>query len=64
MDSLRKVEEELRSLAVEFKKKYPEVVDAAERALSTLKTMREMYVARCLTACLVAFLLALLACLF
>jgi hypothetical protein len=45
MDSLRKVEEDLRSLAVEFRKKYPEVVDAADRALTTLKTMREMYVA-------------------
>ena len=45
MDSLRKVEEDLRGLTFEFKKKYPEVLDAAERALATLKTMREMYVA-------------------
>jgi len=45
MDSLRKVEEDLRNIAIEFKKKYPEVIDATERALATLKTMREMYVA-------------------
>eukprot|EP00605_Chrysophyceae_sp_TOSAG23-4_P001397 GSChrysophyteH1.ASY1.ANO1.1517.1 assembled CDS len=45
MDSLRKVEEDLRNLAIEFRKKYPEVMDATERALTTLKTMREMYVA-------------------
>jgi hypothetical protein len=45
MDSLRRVEEDLRNLAIEFRKKYPEVMDATEHALSTLKTMREMYVA-------------------
>jgi hypothetical protein len=45
MDSLRKIEEDLRNLGVEFKKKYPEITDATERALNTLKTMREMYVA-------------------
>ena len=45
MDSLRKVEEDLRNIAVEFRKKYPEVIEATERALATLKTMREMYVA-------------------
>ena len=45
MDSLRKVEEDLRSLGVEFRKLYPEVSDATEHALATLKTMREMYVA-------------------
>lgn len=45
MDSLRKVEEDLRNISIEFKKKYPEVIDATERALATLKTMREMYVA-------------------
>lgn len=46
MDSLRKIEEDLRNLSVEFApKKYPEVGDACERAIMTLKTMREMYVA-------------------
>lgn len=45
MDSLRKIEEDLRNFGVESKKKYPEVIDASERALATLKTIREMYVA-------------------
>jgi hypothetical protein len=46
MDSLRKIEEDLRNFSVEFApKKYPEVAEACERAIMTLKTMREMYVA-------------------
>lgn len=45
MDYLRQIEEDIRGLGAEAKKKYPEVKDATERALITLKTMREMYVA-------------------
>ncbi len=44
MDSLRQIEEDLRNFGMESKKKYPEVIDATERALGTLKMMREMYV--------------------
>ena len=47
MEYLRQIEEDIRGLGAEAKvqKKYPEVKDATERALVTLKTMREMYVA-------------------
>ena len=41
----RQIEEDLRNFGLESKKKYPEVIDATERALGTLKMMREMYVA-------------------
>lgn len=44
MEHLRQIEEDLRSIVVESKKKYPEVVEAAEQALDTLKSVREVYV--------------------
>ena len=44
MDHLRQIEEDLRSTGIECKKKYPEVADAADRALDSLKSLRETYV--------------------
>jgi hypothetical protein len=46
MEHLRQIEEDLRSISAESKessKRYPEVVDAADRALGTLKSLREAY---------------------
>lgn len=40
MDYLRQIEDELVSLGNETKRKYPEVKDATDRALATLKTIR------------------------
>lgn len=45
MDYLRQIEEDLRNLGSESKRKYPEVKDATENALIKLKSMREIYVA-------------------
>eukprot|EP01041_Mallomonas_annulata_P004581 gene4581-9106_t len=45
MDFLRRIEDDVKNLAAEVKKKYPDVRDATDRALITLKTMRESYVA-------------------
>jgi hypothetical protein len=46
MDYLRQIEEDLRNISAEakLKKKYPEVGDAADRALDALKSIREVYV--------------------
>eukprot|EP00603_Paraphysomonas_imperforata_P014898 CAMPEP_0114457274 /NCGR_PEP_ID=MMETSP0104-20121206/4077_1 /TAXON_ID=37642 ORGANISM="Paraphysomonas imperforata, Strain PA2" /NCGR_SAMPLE_ID=MMETSP0104 /ASSEMBLY_ACC=CAM_ASM_000202 /LENGTH=154 /DNA_ID=CAMNT_0001629813 /DNA_START=63 /DNA_END=524 /DNA_ORIENTATION=+ len=44
MDFLRRIEDDVRNLGVESKRKHPEVREAAERALLTLRTMRESYV--------------------
>ena len=40
MDFLRRIEDDVRNLGVESKRKHPEVRAAAEKALSTLRTMR------------------------
>jgi hypothetical protein len=40
MDFLRRIEDDVRNLGVESKRKHPEVREAAERALLTLRTMR------------------------
>lgn len=45
MDFLRRIEDDVRNLGTEVKRKYPEVREAADKALVTLKTMRESYVA-------------------
>ena len=44
MDFLRRIEDDVRNLGVESKRKHPEVREAAERALMTLRTMRGMLV--------------------
>lgn len=44
MDHLRQIEEDLRTVHVEAKKRYPEVAEAAEQALDSLKAVREVYV--------------------
>ena len=43
MDYIRQIEEDLRNLGIEAKKRYPEVNDATEQGLITLKIMRESY---------------------
>jgi hypothetical protein len=45
MDFLRSVEEDLRSLSDEARKKYPVVKEAAERGILKLRAMREQYAA-------------------
>lgn len=40
MDFLRRIEDDVRNLGVESRRKHPEVREAAERALLTLRTMR------------------------
>lgn len=44
MDFLRRIEDDVRNLGVESRRKHPEVREAADRALLTLRTMRESYV--------------------
>lgn len=44
MNHLAQIEDDLRNLAAEAGRKYPEVKDSTERALSSLKMIREMYV--------------------
>jgi hypothetical protein len=44
MESLRQLEDELRSFSNDVDKKYPEVLDAASKALQTLKSIRESYI--------------------
>ncbi len=44
MDFLRRIEDDVRNLGVETKRKHPEVKDAADKSLATLRTMRESYV--------------------
>ena len=43
MEFLRTVEDELKALSTEAKKRYPEVTEAAERAILRLRGMREQY---------------------
>lgn len=45
METLRRLDEDIRSIGEECTKKYPEVLDASERAIVVLKSMRETYVA-------------------
>lgn len=45
MDYFRQIEEDLKALGLESKRKYPEVKDSTERASSSLKMMREVYIA-------------------
>eukprot|EP01035_Chromulina_nebulosa_P021215 gene21215-27480_t len=45
MEHLRQIEDDLRNLGIEAKKKYPEIKDATDRALSSLRTVREVYIA-------------------
>lgn len=44
METLRRIDEDITALSNEAKKKYPEVVEASERAILTIKSMRESYV--------------------
>jgi hypothetical protein len=44
MDYLRQIDDDLRNLGVETGKRYPEIKDATERALISLKTVREHYI--------------------
>lgn len=46
MEHLRQIEEDLRNISAEAKKKYPEVVEASDRALECLKSLRERYVSQ------------------
>src|SRR6056297_2151530 len=45
MDFLRSVEDDLRALSVEAKKKHPVIKEAAERGIVKLRTLREQYAA-------------------
>eukprot|EP01038_Epipyxis_sp_PR26KG_P014215 gene14215-19074_t len=45
MEYFRQIEEDVRNIGVEAKKRHPEIRDAAERALLALKSIRETYVA-------------------
>lgn len=45
MDSLRRIEDDVRNLGIEAKKKYPAVKEATEKSFQALKTMRDLYVA-------------------
>ena len=44
MEYLRQIEDDLQALGVEAKRKHPEIKDSADRALSSLKLIRETYV--------------------
>jgi len=44
METLRRIDEDITALSNETKKKYPEVVEASERAIQAIKLMRESYV--------------------
>jgi hypothetical protein len=44
MEYLRQIEEDLQTMSGEAGKKYPEVLDASNRALAALKIIRETYV--------------------
>jgi hypothetical protein len=45
MDSLRRIEDDVRNLGIEAKKKYPAVKEATEKSFTALKSMRDSYVA-------------------
>jgi len=45
MDFLRRIEDDIKNLAIEAKQRYPDVKDATDTALLKLKTMRDSYVA-------------------
>lgn len=44
MEYLRQIEEDLTSLGNEAKKRHPEIKDSTDRAIATLKIIRETYV--------------------
>mgnify|MGYP001810196924 CR=1 FL=1 len=44
MEHLRLIEEDLRNLGIECQRKYPEVGEASQKALDSLKVVRELYV--------------------
>eukprot|EP01031_Cornospumella_fuschlensis_P030660 gene30660-37048_t len=44
MEHLRLIEEDLRNLGLECQRKYPEVGEASQKALDSLKVVRELYV--------------------
>lgn len=44
MEFLRQIEEDLQSLGAESKRKHPEVKESTDKAISTLKSIREIYV--------------------
>ena len=43
MDYLRQIEEDIRNLGLETKR-YPEIKDATDRALDTIKVLRDHYI--------------------
>ena len=45
MDFLRHAEEDLRALATESKKKYPEVKESVDRAVLRIQDLRSQYAA-------------------
>lgn len=44
MEHLRQIEEDLRNIYIESRKRFPEVADAAEQAVDSLKAVREVYI--------------------
>jgi hypothetical protein len=55
MDYLRKIEEDLRNIALKanVKRRYPDVIQAAEDAVDALKSIREVYVSEVSVCCYV-----------
>ena len=44
MEYLRQIEDDLLALGTEAKRKHPEIKDSTDRALASLKSIREVYV--------------------
>ena len=44
MEYLRQIEDDLQALSLEAKRKHPEIKDSTDRAVASLKVIREVYV--------------------